>query len=142
MRVATEAEYYHLSLVSADSALAEPAWAYLAGVGGTTADEALRTYVAHAPEDEARTRLLGLAVTDGRKSVRTTAIAALVGLGAAREVESLLARLDETLGVTWAVHIELLDAIPTPGLPTPRRDDLADVDNLQLIRSVVAAYPR
>ncbi len=68
----------------------------------------------------------------------THAISALVGLGATREVESLLPLLDEPPGVTWTTHIELLDGIRKLGLPIPPLDHLAAIDNLHLVRSVVA----
>jgi hypothetical protein len=47
-------------------------------------------------------------------------------LGAEDQVGQLL----EPLGVTWALHIALLDAIVELGLPTPDIGQLRQVDNL------------
>lgn len=68
----------------------------------------------------------------------TTAIACLVALGAVPEIERLLPLLNEPPGITWAVHIQLLDGLRMLGLPAPELDHLAAVDNLDLVRSVVA----
>lgn len=129
---------YNLGLVPRDPVLAEPAWVYMSGAGGTTACEALRTYVAHATPTKARARLFDLALTDRREAVVTDAVSSLVDLGAAREVEQLLPLLERPPGVTWAVHVALLDGVLKLGLPSPPLDDLGAVDNLHLIRSVVA----
>lgn len=127
---------YHLGLVPRDPSLAGPAWDYMTGAHGTTAYEALQTYVAHAAPAEARARLVELARADQREAVVTRAISGLVDFEAAPEVESLLPLLHDTPGVTWAAHIELLHAVRALGLPLPALDDLADVDNLYLVRSV------
>lgn len=129
---------YSLGQAPRDPALAEPAWTYLTDAGGTTASEALQTYVTHADPTEARKRLANLAQTDRREGVLTTAIHSLVELAAAPEIETLLPLLREPPGVTWAVHIQLLDALRKLRLPAPQLDDLASVDNLYLVRSVVA----
>ena len=130
--------WYCLGLVPRDPALAEPAWEYMLAAGGTTAYEALRTYVAQAPAREAKERLVALAQIDGRESIRTQAISCLAELGAVGELESLVPLLREPPGVTWGVHIEIVDGLRTLGLPAPDLDDLAAVDHLELMRSVVA----
>ncbi len=129
---------YRLGLVPRDPAFAVFAWEYMLGAGGTTAYESLRTYVAHASAGEARERLTELARTDRRESIRTSAISCLVDLGGVRELVSLASLLSEPPGVTWAVHIELLDGFRTLGLLVPGLDDLAAADNLDLEQSVVA----
>jgi HEAT repeat protein len=129
---------YSLGLVTRDPALAVPAWEYLWCTSGTTAYEALRTYVAHAPAEEAKPRLVELAQTDARESVRNTAVSCLVDLGASREIASLVPLLAEPPGVTWAVHIQILEGLRKLGLPAPALDGLAAVDNLHLVRSVIA----
>ncbi len=130
--------WYCLGMVPRDSALAEPAWEYMLAAGGTTAYEALRTYVAHASAREAKERLVALAQIDGRESIRTQAISCLADLGAVGELESLVPLLREPPGVSWGVHIEIIDGLRTLGLPAPDLDDLAAVDHLELMRSVVA----
>lgn len=129
---------YHLGLLPRDPALAEPAWSYMTSTAGTTAYEALQTYVTHADPEAAKRRLADLAGTDCREAVVTRAISALAGIGAGPELTSLLPLLDRPPGVSWAVHIELLDGVRKLGLPLPPLDDLAAVDNLHLARSVVA----
>jgi hypothetical protein len=129
---------YHLGSVPRKPALAAFAWDYMLANGGMTASEALRTYAAHAAAREAKERLAELARADRRESIRVTAICGLADLGAARECEGLIALLREPPGVTWAVHIALLDALRALRLPAPDLGDLASVDNLDLVRSVVA----
>lgn len=129
---------YHLSLVPRDPAFAEPAWACMAGEGGIAASEALSTYVVHAPVAEARERLGELVRVDRREGVLTRAIGCLVDLGAAPELARLRRLLSKPPGVTWAVHVELLDGFRKLGLPAPPLVELAAVDNLHLFRSVVA----
>lgn len=48
--------------------------------------------------------------------------------------------LEQPPGVTWAVHIQLLGGVRKLGLPEPPLDHLAAVDNLDLVRSVVALW--
>lgn len=106
--------------------------------GGSTAYEALRTYVAHADAREAKERLSELARTDGRECIRTQAIVSLADLGSVPELESLVPLLREPPGVSWAVHIEIIDNLRELGLPEPDLDDLAIIDNLELIHSILA----
>ena len=129
---------HHLGSVPRDPALAAFAWDYMLGNGGMTASEALWTYAAHAAAGEAKERLAELARADRRESIRVTAISGLADLGAARACEGLIALLREPPGVTWAVHAALLDALRALRLPAPDLGDLAAVDNLDLVRSVVA----
>ena len=129
---------YHLRTVPRDPAVATFAWEYMRRACGTTAYEALQTYVAHASSDEAKQRLVELGRADPRESVQTTAISCLADLRAAHELETLTPLLRELPGVTWAVHIRLIDGLWALGLPGPNLDDLAEVDNLDLIQSIVA----
>ncbi len=129
---------YHLGQLPPDPVLAIAAWDYFRDAAGTTASEAVQTYVAHSPADEARQRLVELARADRRESVRTRAISSLVHLDAAAELESLVPLLREPPAVTWAVHIGILDGLCALGLTAPVPDDLAAVDNIDVIQSVVA----
>lgn len=130
---------YHLGLLPPDPSLAEPAWSYMGSEAGTTADEGLVTYAAHAPAEEAKARLVSLARDDRRESVVTHAIGLLTDLEARPELQRLLPMLDLAPGVTWAVHIALLDAARKLGLPCPPLHHLAAIDNLHLVQAVVAA---
>ncbi len=129
---------YRLELVPRDPALAKVAWDCLLGAGGFTTTEALRTYVAHADAREAKERLRELAFTDGRETFRTQAIVCLADLGAVGELQSLVPLLREPPGVSWAVHIGVIDGLRELRLPEPDLDGLATVDNLELIHSIVA----
>src|SRR5262249_150563 len=111
---------------------------YLAAETGTTACEGLAAYVAHAPAAEAKARLAELARTDGREAVVTRAISLLIDLDGRAERASLVPMLEGPPGVTWAIHIALLDAIRKLGLRRPPLDHLAAIDNLHLVRAVVA----
>ena len=129
---------YSLGLVPKDETLAAPVWEYMVGAAGTTAHESLQTYVTHAPAAEARERLLELARNERRESVATTAIESLVKLNASAEFETLVSLLHDPPGVTWAVHIRLIDGLRALGLAPPVLDDLASVDNLDLMESIAA----
>jgi hypothetical protein len=128
---------YSLRSVPRDLSIAERAWEFLTTTNGIAAHEALQTYVAHAPSEEPRQRLVGLVLEDRREIVRTTAIASLVELAAIHEVHNLSALLREPPAVSWAVHIHLLDACRKLGLSAPI-DDLRSVDNLYLTGSIIA----
>ncbi len=129
---------YRLGLVPRDSTLADVAWDYMLAAGGTTAGEALRTYVAHADAREAKERLSEMAWTNGRETIRTQAIVCLADLGSVRELERLVPLLRETPRVSWATHIEIIDGLRELGLPEPDLEHLASVDNLELMHSIVA----
>lgn len=129
---------YHLGLVPPDPAIAVPAWEYMLGAAGTMACEGLQTYAVHAPVEQARERLVALALADRRECIRTRAVSCLVDLGAVDELDSLMPLLREPPGVSWALHISVLDGLRRLGLPAPELSDLAAVDNLDLVQSVVA----
>lgn len=130
---------YFLASVPRDPAIGRASWEYMQASGGTTAQEALRTYAAHASESEAMERLVELALTDRRECIKTTAIALLVDLRAAAVIEKLVPLLDEPPGVSWAVHIQVLNGFRSLQLRRPDLDELATTDNLDLVQSIVAA---
>jgi HEAT repeat protein len=129
---------YRLALVPRDRSLAEVAWDHMLAGAGCVASEALRTYVAHADAREAKERLHELALTDRRETIRTQAIVCLTDPGCERELQSLVPLLREPPGVSWMVHIEIIDGLRELGLPAPDLDHLATVDNLELVRHIVA----
>ncbi|HTN25604.1 MAG TPA: hypothetical protein VL120_16570 [Solirubrobacteraceae bacterium] len=129
---------YHLRVVPWDPAVAASAWRYVSATSGTTGCEALRTYVAHAPPADATGRLVELARADPRESIRVTAVSCLADLGAVGEFASLISLLHDPPGVSWAVHIALIDGLRRLGRPAPPDlDNLAAVDNLDLVQSIV-----
>ncbi|MFX0578645.1 hypothetical protein [Nocardia nepalensis] len=128
---------YNLSLIPANPAIAERAWQYLATVTSTSAQEALRTYLVHAPTTEATDRLVESVRCDPREAIRYEAIHGLTNLNAAKELRALTPLLDEPPCVTWAAHCALLDGLRELGLSAPPLTHLATVDNLDLMRSVV-----
>lgn len=129
---------YELGHVPRDERLAAPAWEYMLGAAETTAHEALQAYVTHAPAAEARERLRELAHSDRRESIRARAVSSLVALEAASELESLIPLLRDAPDVTWAVHVAIIDGIRALGLTPPNLGGLAEVDNLDLIESIIA----
>jgi len=129
---------YRLAQVPQDRSLAEVAWNYMLSAAGFMASEALQTYVAHADAREAKERLRELAFTDRRETIRTQAIVCLTDPGCERELQSLVPLLREPPGVSWAVHIEIIDGLRELGLPAPELDELASVDSLELMHNIVA----
>jgi len=126
---------YHLGELPRSSAVAAALWAYFESrqAGGVHATEVLRSFVHHAPPDEAIRCLEPLAADDDEgECVRLAAIDGLVAVGATDEVTRLLPLLHGPPGVTWALHIALLAAIPTLGLPTPDLRHLVAADNWDL----------
>ena len=128
---------YHLRMVPREAAVAASAWDYMSGASGTTGDEALQTFVAHASAADAKERLVELARADPRESVQVTAVSCLVDLSGVGELESLIPLIHDPPGVSWAVHIALIDGLRRLGRTAPDLDDLAAVDNLDLIQSIV-----
>lgn len=113
-----------LALVPVTPAVAAFAWEHLhaPGTSGAHASETLRTYVAHAPDEEARSRLLGLArsgAREARAALRAQAVTELCGLEARPELARLIPILEEEPAVTWSVHLALLDAALRLDLPLP-----------------------
>ncbi|MFF2550691.1 hypothetical protein ACFVUS_06805 [Nocardia sp. NPDC058058] len=127
-----KAAMYSLILLPVDPGIATAAWQYLATATGTTAYEALRTYVAHAPAAEAIDRLVELARTDPREVIRHTAIHSLGDLDAADPIRALAPVLHEQPGITWSAHIALLNELGELGSPVRPPAYLATVDNLDL----------
>jgi HEAT repeat protein len=123
--------------------VAEFAWEHLHAPGTTSthASETLRAYVAHAPIDEAIPRLLALAQSDARETVRTHAVGELCALEARSAVVRLLPLLEEPPAVTWALHLALLDAAIKLDLPLPALDALREVDNLDVQRALAPFDP-
>jgi HEAT repeat protein len=132
-----------LGLVSSAPAVADFAWHHLHALGttGAHAAETLRAYVAHAPIDEAVPRLLALAQTDARETVRARAIHELCALEARSEIARLLPLLEEPPAVTWALHLALLDTVSKLDLPLPAVEALRLADNLDVQRALAPFDP-
>ncbi|MFI9504448.1 HEAT repeat domain-containing protein [Nocardia sp. NPDC052566] len=133
---------YHLAAVPANPDVAECARRYLADAEGTTAGEALRTYLAHMDAERAVPALVEFARTDPREVIRREAITCLVERHADTEIRNLTDLLDEPPRVTWAVHFTILDGLHTLDLPAPPLDHLRTVDNLDLISSIALLTAR
>lgn len=126
---------FHLGELPRSSSVAAALWAYFETrqAGGVHAAEVLRSFVHHAATEEAIRRLDPLAADgDEGECVRLAAIDGLITVGATAEVTRLLPLLQEPPGVTWALHIALLAAIPTLGLPPPDLRHLVAADNWNL----------
>lgn len=125
---------YHLQSVPRSSEIARLAWGLIAGgeVASTRGREALRTYAAHAPTDEARTNLIELALTDLRETLRYEAVDILD-----TESQRVLSLLTEPPLVSWSVHTMLLATASTYHMPIPSVAHLHEVDNLDLVEALV-----
>ncbi|MFF2550461.1 HEAT repeat domain-containing protein [Nocardia sp. NPDC058058] len=100
-------------------------------VAGTRGQEALVTCAAHTPPGELDDRLIDLARSDLRESIRAEAITLL-----GDNVESLLYLLSEPPLLTWAVHTRLLGACRGAGLRPSAVSDLRDADNRYVARAL------
>ncbi|MFI7000419.1 HEAT repeat domain-containing protein [Nocardia sp. NPDC050175] len=120
---------YDLRFVPRSREIATLTWDLVASgaVAGTCGYEALATCAAHTPPGELDDRLIELARTDLRESIRAEAVSQLGG-----QIDPLLSLLSEPPLVTWAVHAQLLDACAKSGLHPPAADALRAVDNLHL----------
>ncbi|WP_067570185.1 HEAT repeat domain-containing protein [Nocardia acidivorans] len=127
---------YSLILLPPQPDIAARAWEYLATATGTTGYEALRTYVAHAPEGEPVDRLVDLARTDPRETIRHYAIEGLGNLEAPKAIRALVPLLHESPAVTWAVHTGLVNQLTRFGIPGTLPSYLATVDDLYLARAI------
>jgi HEAT repeat protein len=132
-----------LGLVPFTPAIAAFAWERLQVPETTSvhARETLRAYVAHATIDEATPRLLALARTDARETVRKHAVDELCALEQTATLARLLPLLEEPPAVTWAVHVALLDAAVRLDLPLPALEALRLVDNLDVQRALAPFDP-
>ncbi|GAB0107646.1 hypothetical protein JMUB6875_66420 [Nocardia sp. JMUB6875] len=122
---------YALGGLRADPAIAELAWHRLPAKSSTAAQEALRTYVAHAGND-AKDRLVALVRSDPREDVRYEAVRDLTGLRAAAEIHTLADLLADPPGVNWSIHTALLGSMRELDLDAAVPPDLMAVDNLHL----------
>ncbi|MFD3508782.1 HEAT repeat domain-containing protein [Nocardia sp. NPDC058666] len=120
---------YYLRFVPRSHEIATLSWDLVDSgeVAGTRGYEALATCAAHTPPGELDDRLIELARTDFRESIRAEAVSQL-----AHRIEPVLPVLTESPLVTWAVHIRILSACREQGLRPPGIGALRDVDNLDL----------
>lgn len=125
-----------LGQLASDPALAPILWARMLGATGAAADAALTAYVVHAPEDEVGPQLAALARDEQRQHVRIVAIESLGDLGLTDEIRDLAPLLAEEPGVTWDVHVALLDAMAAATVDPPSLDRLLGVDQLEVIESI------
>ncbi|WP_280356077.1 HEAT repeat domain-containing protein [Nocardia otitidiscaviarum] len=127
--VVRKSAVYYLRFVPPSTEIASLTWDLIASgaVAGTRGCEALATYAAHAPAGELDDRLIELARTDRRESVRAEAVS-LLNLN----VEPLLPLLSEPPLLTWAVHIRLLAACRELDVQPPAAETLRSVDNLHM----------
>jgi len=105
-------------------------WKLIAGgeVASTRGHEALRTYEAHAHRHESTDRLIHLALSDQRESIRHEAVCLLD----VADVGAVLPLLTEPPLMTWSVHSMLLTICTSNRLTPPPLGHLRDIDNLQI----------
>ncbi len=131
---------YHLGRCPKTPRIAQVVWSMIeAGLcAGVHAVEALSAYVQHADQQSGSVpRLLGLAEDEGRaESLRTAAVRALCSLQAKEAVRSLAYILEREPGVTWALHIALLESFALFRLRPPRIEALQEADHLHLQRAL------
>ncbi|MEV6769557.1 HEAT repeat domain-containing protein [Nocardia sp. NPDC051030] len=120
---------YSLRFVPPSQEIATLTWNLIASgkVASTGGYEALATCAAHTPPGELDDRLIDLARSDLRESIRAEAVSLL-----GEQVEPLLFLLSEPPLRTWAVHIRLLTACRDSGVTLPAATALYTVDNLHV----------
>ncbi|MFE3797508.1 HEAT repeat domain-containing protein [Nocardia tengchongensis] len=125
---------YNLRFVPPSREIATLTWNLVASgeVAATRGYEALATCAAHTPPGELDDRLIDLARTDLRESIRAEAISQL-----GSHIDPLLPLLTEPPSMTWAIHLRLLDACRDSGLPASAASTLRDVDNLHIALALV-----
>lgn len=133
--VVQKSAVYCLQDLPASAVVAERIRQVLRTATGTAAQEALRTYIAHASGKQTD-RLVELARADPREALRYEAVRVLGDMEEARAVRALAPLLDDPPGVTWSVHIVLLDQLRRLRIAVPPPAWLAAVDNLHLRRAV------
>ena len=125
---------YHLREVPHSAEVAELTWNLIASgeLASIRGYEALRTYAEHAGKDESTDRLIHLARSDQRESIRYEAVCLLD----IAEVAAVLPLLTEPPLITWSVHSMLLAICTKNGVTPPSLNHLRDVDNLQIADSL------
>ncbi|MDQ8045476.1 MAG: hypothetical protein AAGC46_12165 [Solirubrobacteraceae bacterium] len=141
-RSVRKAAGYTLASVSASPAVADALWTRVMESFGHTAREALASYVHHAHPEVAVLRLEALAQEDPRDDLRVGAIDALAELRASAAIERLVPLLEAPPGTTWGVHLALLRAVDSLGLPTPDLSLLEFVDDVHLMAAVLGLQAR
>ncbi len=132
LRVRKSAAYWIRDL-SKSPELAEILWEMVLDEenGGTFGIEALESYVIHeSSSNSLEERLVNLALSDLRESIRMTAVCELKKLGARASIKSVLPLLKEAPLVTWTVHASILDACFALKISVPDFARLAEIDDL------------
>ncbi|MEP7124861.1 MAG: hypothetical protein ABJE95_28290 [Byssovorax sp.] len=134
---------YGLGRVPHAPAIADFAWEHLHAPATTSAHagETLRACVAHTPIDAASPRLLALAQSDPRETVRAQAVSELAALEQTAALARLLPLLEAPPTVGWALHLALLDAVIRLDLPLPALEALRAVDHLDVQRALAPFDP-
>lgn len=116
-----------------EPAIAHVAWDHLeqAMHPGTYAQETLKTYLAHAPAEEALPRLLSL-VRDESSSDAVRALCVEKLASSKDAITGLMDVLEDPPRVSWAPHIQLLRAVHQLNLPRPELRQLREVDHLHV----------
>lgn len=122
---------YHLRSLPVDPKVAPLLWSLMSRETGFRASEALESWLVHAAPDEVPGRLVALVHTDRRSRVGHVAVRELARRGAVAAIRTLLPLLNEPPRGTWALHLALLHAAATLGLPIGPHG-LDEVDHLDV----------
>ena len=124
---------YWIREVSKNEEIAEKLWEITQSeeTWGTYGSELLESYALHESSSvKLEKRLVELALTDPRETIRMTAICEMEKRTARACVESVLCLLKEEPLVTWSVHTSILNACSALDINVPGIEKLSQIDDL------------
>jgi hypothetical protein len=132
---------YYVRQILPDPRIARRLWEMITvdNIASTHGTEAVESYVVHSTDNDTNDRLLSLALSDDRESIRMPAVRALCN----KDSRDYACRLVPLLGseplVTWAVHRMLLEAFADLEIQAPNVKMLLDVDGF-FLQQALAVY--
>lgn len=123
---------YHIKDVTPNPQIADRLWSMITSeyVAGFHASELIDSYIKHADNAGLNDRLLKLAQTDLRESIRYAAIKNLSARKALKHIEQLIPVLYAKPLANWCVHTILMAACVDLGLTLPNLEALTRIDSM------------
>ncbi|MBK9619083.1 MAG: HEAT repeat domain-containing protein [Candidatus Obscuribacter sp.] len=132
---------YNIKDVTPDAQIADRLWSMIACeyTAGCHASELIDSYIKHAKDAGLNDRLLNLAQSDLRESIRHAAIRNLSARKAIKHIEQLIPILYANPLANWGVHTILLAACVDLGLTLPNIEPLTRIDST-CVQAELARY--